>query len=137
VLALLAASVVLASPASAGSYSLKLSGPPVNKMGAAFSYVISGSGGGPANRVVAWEQYYKKSGCAPTFAAESVRAIFQPSSAYGLTSWTNEAVSGSYSVSAAFGASNLGVHGICAYLINYTTGETYAEAGAFWRNVAA
>ncbi len=130
------ASVVLASHASAGGYSMRVSGPATNKMGADFNYVISGTAGGPADRVVAWEQYDKSNGCAPTFAGESVRAVFEPASLYGLTKWTNAAVSGSYSVTAAFGARNLGVHGVCAYLINYTTGETYAEAGAFWRNVA-
>lgn len=135
-LVLVTVSVVLASPASAGGYSMKVSGPPTNKMGTDFSYVISGTAGGPANHVVAWEQYTKGSGCAPTFAAESVRANFVPSSVYGLTAWTNQSVSSSYSVTAAFGAAHLGVHGICAYLINYTTGATYAEAGAFWTNVS-
>jgi hypothetical protein len=46
-------------------------------------------------------------------------------------------MSGSYSVTARFGARNLGGHGVCAYLINYTTGQTHAEAGAFWRNVGS
>ena len=116
---------------------MSLSGPSTNKMGVDFNYVIAGTAGGPADRVVAWEQYDKSNGCAPTFAGESVRAVFEPASLYGLTKWTNAAVSGSYSVTAAFGAKNLGVHGVCAYLINYTTGQTYAEAGAFWKNVAA
>lgn len=137
IVAVVIATVALASPASAGSYSMKVTGPPTNKIGTDFTYLITGTAGGPANRVVAWEQYDKSNGCAPTFAAESVRAIFQPSSLYGLTKWTNEAVSGSYSVTAAFGAANLGVHGICAYLINYTTGQTYAKAGAFWKNVSS
>jgi hypothetical protein len=106
-------------------------------MGSDFNYVLSGSASGPANRVVAWEQAEKASGCAATFAAEASRALFQPTSIYELTVWTNRAVSGSYSVTAAFGARNLGVHGICAYLINYTTGETYAHAGAFWTNVSS
>jgi uncharacterized membrane protein len=41
-------------------------------------------------------------------------------------------VSGAYSVTAHFGAAHLGVHGIRAYLINLSTGETYAHAGALW-----
>ncbi len=114
---------------------MTLSGPATNTMGTNFNYVIAGSGGGPANRVVAWEQYSKLSGCAPTFAGEAARA-FHPPSTYGLTVWTSQAVSGTYSVTAAFGADNLGVHGVCAYLINYTTGQTYAHAGAFWTNVS-
>jgi hypothetical protein len=134
-LVVIAAGVVLASPASAGAYSMRVTGPATNKMGVDFNYVISGTAGGPADRVVAWEQYDRSNGCSPTFAGESVRAVFQPSSLYGLTKWTNAAVSGTYSVTAQFGARNLGVHGVCAYLINYTTGQTYAEAGAFWTNV--
>lgn len=129
------ASAALASPASAGGNSMTLSGPASNPMGTNFNYVIAGSAGGPANRVVAWEQYNKLSGCAPTFAGEAVRA-FHPSSVYGLTVWTSQSVSGPYSVTAAFGADNLGVHGVCAYLVNFTTGQTYAHAGAFWTNVS-
>ncbi len=134
-LAVIAASVVLASPASAGGNSMTVSGPATNTMGVNFNYVISGVASGPANHVVAWEQYSKRSGCAPTFAGEAVRA-FPPSSIYGLTVWTSKAVSGTYSVTAAFGADNLGVHGVCAYLVNFTTGQTYAHAGAFWTNVS-
>lgn len=131
------ATLALAGPASAGGNTMTASGPATNTMGSDFNYVISGSASGPANRVVAWEQAEKASGCAPTFAAEAARELFQPTSLYELTVWTNRAVSGSYSVTAAFGARNLGVHGICAYLINYTTGQTYAHAGAFWTNVSS
>lgn len=134
-LVVVGASLVFASPVSAGGYSLRLSGPSSNPMGTDFNYLITGTAGGSANHVVAWEQFNKVNGCAPTFAAESVRAVFDPTSLYELTAWTNEAVSGSYSVTAAFGAAHLGVHGVCAYLINFTTGQTYAHAGAFWTNV--
>ena len=134
-LAVVTASVALASPVSAAGDSMTVSGPATNTMGSDFNYVISGAASGPANRVVAWEQYNKANGCAPTFAGESVRALFQPSSVYGLTVWTNQAVAGTYSVTARFGAAHLGVHGVCAYLINFSTGQTYAHGGAFWTNV--
>lgn len=114
---------------------MRVAGPTTNKMGTNFDYVISGVASAPANRVVAWEQYDRHQGCSPTFAGETVRALFEPSSLYGLTVWTNRAVSGRFSIDAAFGAAHLGVHGICAYLIDFTTGQTYASAGAFWNNV--
>jgi hypothetical protein len=134
VLVAVVATLALAGPASAGG-TMTASGPATNTMGTDFNYVLSGTASGPANRVVAWEQAVKANGCAPTFAAEAARELFQPTSLYELTVWTNRPVSGSYSVTAAFGARNLGVHGICAYLINVTTGQTYAQAGAFWTNV--
>jgi hypothetical protein len=136
-LIVMAAGLGVAGPAGASGNSMRVAGPATNPMATNFNYVISGTAVGAANRVVAWEQYNKVNGCAPTFAAESVRAEFAPSSTYGLTVWTNQAVSGTYSVTAAFGAVNPGVHGVCAYLINYTTGQTYAHAGAFWNNVSS
>ncbi|MGA3352033.1 MAG: hypothetical protein ABSD85_02465 [Acidimicrobiales bacterium] len=117
-------------PRSAGS-SLKLTGPKTNKMGAGFVYKISGTAKGAANFVVAWEQFYEQSGCAKTYAAESTRA-FQPS--YAVTLFLDEAVSHSFSTREDFYAEHSGKHGICAYLINLSTGDTYASAGAFWTN---
>ena len=47
----------------------------------------------------------------------------------------NRSVSNHYSIVEQFGAAHLGEHGICAYLINLTTGDTYAYAAiAFWTN---
>ena len=40
----------------------------------------------------------------------------------------------SYSTVAAFGAQNLGTHGMCAYLINLSTGTTYAHSQVWWNN---
>lgn len=137
VLGLASTGLLAGAPAGASGYSMSLSGPATNTMGSDFNYVIAGVAGGPADRVVAWEQFNRAGGCAPTFAAESFRALFTPASVYELTVWVNQAVSGSYSVTAAFGARNLGVHGVCAYLVNATTGTTYAHAGAFWTNVSA
>jgi len=116
---------------SAGS-SLTLSGPKSNTMGADFDYTISGTAISPADYVVAWEQFYPQAGCASTYAAESTR-VFLPNT-YGLTLFENRNVSHHYSVVEQFGAVHLGKHGICAYLINLSTGDTYACAGAFWTN---
>jgi hypothetical protein len=121
-----------ASTRSGGS-SLVLRGPKTNKYGSDFDYTISGTASGAADYLVAWEQYYPQSGCASTYAAESTRT-FLPDT-YGLTLWLNRSVSGSYSALAEFGASHLGKHGMCAYLINLSTGDTYAHGGAFWTNV--
>jgi hypothetical protein len=37
-------------------------------------------------------------------------------------------------VVAAFGAQNLGTHGMCAYLINLSSGATYAHGQIWWNN---
>jgi len=49
-----------------GGSSLKLSGPKTNKAESSFTYTISGTANGPANYIVAWEQYYPQKGCATT-----------------------------------------------------------------------
>jgi hypothetical protein len=132
-LALLAAS---STAAYAASNSLELSGAAKNTLGQNFNWTIRGFAGGAANRVVAYEQFYKKSGCAETYLAERAR-VSKPS--YAVTLWLNQAVGphAHYSLVARFGADHTGVHGICAYLINRRTGDTYAHAGGWWDNVAA
>jgi len=49
---------------------------------------------------------------------------------------TNQAVSHAYSIREGFAAVHPGKHGMCAYLINLTTADTYAYGGAFWTNLA-
>jgi hypothetical protein len=118
--------------AVAVSNSLHVSGPTSNKLGAPFNEEISGYAKGAANFVAAWEHYYPHSGCAATYAAESTRA-FLPNT-YGLTLWVDQSVHGKYSITAQFGAANLGKHGMCAYLISLPSGNTYAHGGIFWTN---
>jgi hypothetical protein len=130
-LALIAAS---SSAAYAASNSLKLSGAAQNTLGQNFNWTIRGFAGEDANRVVAYEQFYKHSGCASTYLAERAR---QSKPSYAVTLWLNQAAHGHYSLVAEFGADHAGVHGICAYLINRSTGHTYAHAGGWWDNVAA
>jgi hypothetical protein len=130
----LAASAVAAL---AATDSLVLTGPHTNRLGQNFNYSIDGYAGPQANRVIAWEQFYRRSGCATTYTAESARV--HQSALYGLTQWIDAAVSpdSTYSLIARFGARNAGQHGICAYLINSSTGQTYAHDGAWWVNVAS
>jgi hypothetical protein len=133
--ATLALLVATSSAAYAADNSLKLSGAAKNTLGQDFNWTISGFAGSGANRVVAFEQFYKHSGCAATYAAEKGR---ESKSSYAVTLWLTRAVGhGHYSAVAEFGADHAGVHGICAYLINHSTGHTYAHAGGWWDNVAA
>jgi hypothetical protein len=69
-----------------------------------------------------------------TEESRGCREFLQPTATYEVTLWTNVAVSGAYSVTAHSGAAHLGVHGVCTYLINLTTGETHSHARAFWTN---
>ena len=126
------ASVASTQTSHAAGSSLRLSGPTSNKVGTAFDYTISGVAISPADYVVAWEQFYPQEGCASTYAAESTRTFFP--NTYGLTLFENRTVSHNYTLVEHFGAAHLGKHGICAYLIDLATGDTYADAGAFWTN---
>lgn len=134
--ALAAATVpAVTGSASASGSTLHVSGPTSNLMHTNFNESISGFAVSPANYVVAWEQFYKHTtGCASTFAAESTRAFFPRT--WGLTTWLARPVSPGhhYSVVAAFGAQNLGTHGMCAYLINLSSGATYAHGQIWWNN---
>ncbi|HTX09959.1 MAG TPA: hypothetical protein VME22_15170 [Solirubrobacteraceae bacterium] len=132
--AALALLVASSTTAYAADNSLKLSGAAKNQLGQNFNWTISGFAGGAANRVVAYEQFYKKSGCASTYAAEKGR-VSKPS--YAVTLWLSRSVHAHYSLVAEFGADHAGVHGICAYLINRLSGQTYEHAGGWWDNVAA
>jgi hypothetical protein len=114
------------------SNSLHVSGPTSNKIGTPFIEEISGHAKGAANFVVAREQYYRHSRCAATYAAESTRA-FLPST-YRRTLWVDQSVHGNDSITAHYGAVNLDTHGICAYLISLSSGNTYTHGGIFWTN---
>jgi hypothetical protein len=129
------AAISQASPTGArsgGGSSLRLTGPKNNKADTTFTYTVSGEANGGADFLVAWEQFYPVSGCAKTYAAESTRT-WQPK--YGaLTVFLDQDVSHGFSTKEQFYAEHPGKHGICAYLINLATGDTYVYAGAFWNN---
>jgi len=126
--------LVLAGVAYGAGSSLRLTGPGSNKLGTTFSYTISGSATGAADYIVAWEQLYRRSGCAGTYAAESTRAFLPARYGIGLETATSVAKGRTFSVLARFNAVNRGTHGLCAYLISLETGNTYAHAAAWWTN---
>jgi hypothetical protein len=124
--------VVLAGgTASAAGSTMSLKGPTSNVLGQAFTYRMFGHATGKADYVVAWEQFHKHNGCASTYAAESTRT-FQKK--YSLSLFQNKKVKGQYSFKLHFGAANPGTHGLCSYLINLSSGKTYAHASAWWNN---
>jgi hypothetical protein len=125
--------VVASHRAGAAGNSVSLSGPASNVMGTNFNYTVSGTASGAANREVSFEQFNKAGGCSSSFAGESARE-FLANSTYEITFWASAAARGSFSATDAFGAAHPGVHGVCAYLINASTGATYAHAQAWWTN---
>jgi hypothetical protein len=114
--------------------SLKLSGSTRNTIGQDFAWKISGVAGKGADRLVAIEQFFKRSGCAATYTGELARET-QPS--YMATLWLSRNVGARYSVSAQFGAEHPGVHGLCAYLIRTASRRTTAHASGWWDNLPA
>jgi hypothetical protein len=123
--------VLTGGPASASAHTISLSGPTSNTLNTPFTYTITGHAGGPADYVVAYEQFHKHAGCASTYLVESTR-VFQKK--YSASLFKNHKVSGHYSLKVHFGAANPGRHGLCGYLINLNSGKTYAHAGAWWVN---
>jgi len=126
----------LAAQADAAAGSIHLAGPRTNTFGTFFNYQVTGRAESAANHVVVWEQFYRRSGCASSYAAERARTGARR---YSITVFVNEPVApqSSYALTAHFYASHLGEHGVCAYLINLASGRTYAHAAAWWRNLSA
>lgn len=122
------------APAATAGSSLHVAGPTSNVIGASFDETVSGFAASPADHVVAWEQFYKNTGCASTYTEEKSRE--SAANTYALTSWIDQAVTPgqSYSAVAHFSAQRSGTHGLCAYLINQSTGRTYAYDGIWWDN---
>src|SRR5579884_118128 len=111
-----------------GSGTIGIHGPTKNSLGTSFSETVSGTASGGANYVVSGEQFDQTGGCAATYVAEIAKNDW--------TRWPTGtgSVSGHYSLIAKFGAANAGTHGICSYLINKTSMQTYAHAGLWWTN---
>jgi len=126
----------LAAQADAAAGSIRLAGPHTNTFDTFFNYQVTGRAEGAANHVVVWEQFYRRSGCASTYAAERARTGARR---YSITVFVNEPVAphAAYALTAHFYASHLGEHGVCAYLINLASGHTYAHAAAWWKNMSA
>lgn len=118
----------ISAPAEAGSGAIHVKGPTKNVFHRNFKETVYGSAHGAANYVISGEQLNPAGGCASTLAAESAKT--------GWLQWPTGTgrVHNGFSLVARFFAKNHGRHGICSYLINRATGQTYAHAGLFWKN---
>jgi hypothetical protein len=81
-----------------------------------------------ANYVISGEQRTRSGGCTHTYSAEAARSSF-----YEGPTRTGR-VQATFSLVANFYSHVSGTHGICSYLINRATKQTYARAGRFWTN---
>ncbi len=118
----------VSTPVEPGSGAIHVKGPTRNAFHTRFKEAVSGSAHGAANYVISGEQLNPAGGCASTYTAESAKADWMR--------WPTGTgnVHGGFSLVARFYAKNHGKHGICSYLINRATNQTYAHAGLFWRN---
>jgi hypothetical protein len=114
--------------AACASNRIGVRGPTANVLNTAFNETVFGCATRSANYVISGEQHTRGGGCARTYRAEAVRRSF-----YQWPTGTGR-VRGRFALVAEFGAHALGTHGICSYLINRTTKQTYAHAGRFWTN---
>jgi hypothetical protein len=103
-------------------------GPTANKFNTFFSETVFGCASREANDVISGEQRLPNGGCASTYQAEEKSGNF-----YQWPTGTGQ-VHGSFSLMAKFYAHNPGTHGICSYLVNRSTKQTYAHAERFWTN---
>jgi hypothetical protein len=111
-----------------GSGTIGIQGPTKNALGTKFNETVSGMASGGANYVMSGEQFDQGTGCAASFLEEV--------SSFRWRRWPTGtgSVHGHFSLIARFGAANAGTHGICSYLINATTQQTYAHASLWWTN---
>jgi hypothetical protein len=128
---LLVAGVAAASAhrtASCRTNRLGVRGPTANASDVFFSETVFGCATGRANYVISGDQHSRAGGCASTYRAEMTRGEF--------ARWPTGTgrVRDSFSLVAKFYSQNPGTHGICSYLVNRTTKQTYAHAGRFWTN---
>jgi len=113
---------------TSGKNTIKVTGPTANVFHHYFNETVSGNATGNANRVISGEQVNPAGGCASTYTAE-----IHNSSWYQWPTGTG-AVHGKFSMVAKFYARNHHEHGICSYLINSGTRQTFAHASRFWNN---
>jgi hypothetical protein len=113
---------------STGKNKIKVTGPTSNVYHHDFNETVSGNATGKANYVISGEQLYPSGGCSSTYTAERVKSDW-----YQWPTGTG-AVHGKFSLVAQFYARNHKKHGICSYLINSGTDQTFAHASRFWNN---
>ena len=107
---------------------IAITGPTANVFHHDFNETVSGNATGNANYVISGEQLYPSGGCSSTYAAERTKRDW-----YQWPTGTG-AVHGKFSKVAKFYARNHHEHGICSYLINSRTRQTFAHASRFWNN---
>lgn len=105
-----------------------VAGPTANVFHTYFDETVSGSSCGAADYVISGEQLYPAGGCAATYLAESRKSDW-----YQWPTGTG-AVRGHFRLVARFWARNHQKHGICTYLVNRATRQTYAHASRWWNN---
>jgi hypothetical protein len=81
-----------------------------------------------ANYVISGEQRTRSGGCAHTYSAEAARSSF-----YQWPTGTGR-VHARFSLVAKFYSHVPATHGICSYLVDRRTRQTYARAERFWTN---
>ena len=113
---------------SSGKNKIKVTGPTANVFHHNFNEKVSGTATGNANYVISGEQLSPAGGCSSTYSAERTKSDW-----YQWPTGTGP-VHGKFSLVARFYARNHHEHGICAYLINSGTDQTFAHASRFWNN---
>jgi hypothetical protein len=103
-------------------------GPTANASDVFFNETVFGCATGKANYVISGEQRTRSGGCAHTCSAEAARSSF-----YEWPTGTGP-LHATFSLVAKFYSHVSGTHGICSYLVNRATKQTYARAGRFWTN---
>jgi hypothetical protein len=111
-----------------GGNRIGVRGPTANASDVFFNETVFGCATGNANYVFSGEQHTRSGGCAHTYSAEAARSSF-----YEWPTGTGR-VHATFSLVAKFYSHVSGTHGICSYLVNRATKQTYARAGRFWTN---
>jgi hypothetical protein len=114
--------------AGCGGNRIGVRGPTANASDVFFNETVFGCATGKANYVISGEQRTRSGGCAHTYSAEAARSSF-----YEWPTGTGR-VHATFSLVAKFYSHVSGTHGICSYLVNRATKQTYARAGRFWTN---
>jgi hypothetical protein len=112
--------------AGCGGNRIGVRGPTAHASDVFFNERVFGCATGKANDVISGEQRTRSGGCAHTYSAEAARSSF-----YRWPTGTGR-VYAAFSLVAKFYSHVSGTHGICSYLVNRTTKQTYARAGRFW-----
>ncbi len=120
----------VSTPALASGTSITLHGPHTNLYNTSFQYTAAGVASGASNYVYGWEVPYSKS-CATTYKSEAKRG--------SLFLFVSQPIAKRkhFSIIIHFHANNTEQHRFCAYVVNKSSGKTFAHAETTWKNYAA